>query len=274
MTKPQIEAIVNWFYRAREGQLIFDDRPYVAYDVVVSSVTDGNLYNGKDATLTIKMKAFTPYGKMLYKATDAMDKDGAHVTTGIVEEACMPKLSLAAGDYLLYNPGTEYADTTIRLAGTAPNGVSIENRTTGAVCKLLAIPSSPDCLVIDSETCDVYLESAPEDHYFEAHDEGYIRLAPCVPYQRDVLITFSSGSNKITFSQGAITEDNIGQYLLLENEWYRIIAVTDDETAVLNKNLIKSGADVVLVATMNEITITADGATFTTLDIDYVPKTR
>lgn len=82
------------------------------------------------------MKAFSPYGRMLYKATSDLDADGAYITTGIVEEDNMPAVSAAEGDYLVYNPGTEYTGATIRIAGTAPNGVTIENRTTGTVCKL------------------------------------------------------------------------------------------------------------------------------------------
>lgn len=265
---------MNWFYRARTGKLIFDDRPYVAYDVTVSSIVEGNLYNGKDATLTIKMKAHQPFGKMLYKAISDYDADGAHKTTGIIEEQYMPAAPKKAGDYIIYNPGTEYADTVIRIAGTAPNGVTIENRTTGAVCKLLAIPAPPDCLVLDSETGDVYLGSDTDGHCFEVHDEGYIRLAPCTPYQRDMVISYTSGSNKITFSDYAITEDNVGQYILLAGSWYRIIAVTNASTAVLNASMSKSGAESTIIATMNEITITADGANITTLEIDYTPKTR
>lgn len=99
-------------------------------------------------------------------------------------------------------------------------------------------------------------------------------MAPCVPYQRDVLITFKAGSNEITFDPGAIAAENIGQYLLLLGTWYRIIAVTADDTAVLNTSIAETGVDIGMVATMNEITITAEGASLTTFEIDYVAKTR
>lgn len=273
-TEERIEEIINWFYRARTGRLVFDDRPFVYYTATVSSILEGSLYNTKDATLTIKMEAFDPFGKMLYKDLDSADSEKAQKTTGMVYREQMPKISTKPGEYLLYNPGTEMADTIIRIAGTAPNGVLIENRTTGEICRIVSLPSSPDELVLDSEEGDVYLMSNADGHNFEFHDEGFIRLAPCVPYQRSITVSFASGSNVVAFVAGAITQDNIGQYLLINSQWYRIIAVKDDTSAVINKHLEADGQAICMLATMNEISVQADDAEFTTLEIDYIPRTR
>lgn len=270
----EIESAVGWFYRGRTGELVFDDRPFVVYTATVSSAVEGTLYNGKDATLTIKMMAYDPFGKMTKKELDGMDEDGSTLYSGIVPKESMPTPPTAPGDYLLYNPGTEMADTVITIAGTAPNGVIIENRTTGDICKFLTIPASPDSLVIDSETGDVYLGSDPDGHCFEAHDEGYIRLAPCTPYQRGVLIQHTEGSNYVSVASGYVTKGMIGQYLLLGGTWYRIISVSGYNTLVLNRNVSTTGSDLCMIATMNEITITAEGAEFTTLDITYTPRIR
>lgn len=273
-TRDRIEDILNWFYRGRTGELIFDERPFVIYDATVCSKIEGTLYNGKDATLTIKLKAYCPFGRMAYKELDGADTDGATLYTGIVSKEQMPDAPAGAGDFLMYNPGTEMADTIITLAGSAPNGVTITNYTTGTKCNLLSIPAHPDSLIIDSKSGDVYLASNPDGHEFEAHDEGFIRLAPCIPYQRSVTIMYEKGSNSVIVIQGFVNKNMVGQYALIAAKWRRIIATEGENKLILNQNMELGGTEIAMVASMNEINITADGASFTTFSIDYTPMVR
>lgn len=58
--------------------------------------------------------------------------------TGILPAAMMPSAPVAAsGSFLIYNPGTERAQTVIRVTGDAGDGVLIRNLTTGQRCKIV-----------------------------------------------------------------------------------------------------------------------------------------
>lgn len=58
--------------------------------------------------------------------------------TGILPAAMMPPAStVTGGSYLIYNPGTERAQTVIRVTGDAGDGVLIRNLTTGQRCKIV-----------------------------------------------------------------------------------------------------------------------------------------
>ena len=141
------EKMLQWIHRDVRGRLIFDNRPFVYYDVFPWKKPEGKIYptgntneSSVDTTLwsgtmTLFFKAYEPFGKMLYKAYDQYDLEGAGIGTGIVAQTDMPPaIQPSVGDYLVYNPGTETANTVIRIAGSAPNGVMIRNYTNGTAC--------------------------------------------------------------------------------------------------------------------------------------------
>lgn len=75
--------------------------------------------------------------------------------TGILPAEMMPVVPTAAGgSFLMYNPGTERAQTVIRIAGDVGDGVVIRNLTTGQRCKIINLkPGSlleGACLELDS----------------------------------------------------------------------------------------------------------------------------
>lgn len=276
----------QWLHRDREGKLVFDDRPFVYYDARIAKIVEGKTYTtghehkyGNETlysgTLTITLKADDPFGKMTYTAYQERDIDNAMAHCGILSEDEMPTaIEPTTGDYLIYNPGTEPSDTIIRVAGTAPNGVKITNRTTGDICELIALPSDPDYLELDSESGSItQLPSKPDEFAFEYHDYGYIRLAPCIPYERDVAVSYVAGTNTIDFMLLDLTEHNVGQYVRLNGEWIRIISVSGRQ-AVISKPMDVTGSEYTMVATMNEISVEADGAELTKLEIQYIPKVR
>lgn len=210
---------------------------------------------------------------MTYKAYSDMDEDGAVKRTGILPEDMMPPaVSPASGTYLIYNPGTEITDTVIRVSGKAPNGLKITNQTTGDICEIVSLPSSLT-LTVDSEHGFVCTSAAPDTAAFEYHDLGYIRLAPCIPYERDVMVNYTSGKNEITFSTHFPVEENVGQYIYVGGEWLRITSVNKNK-ATVNKNLAVSGFEETMIATLNEIVVEGNGLALTTLEIDYEPRIR
>lgn len=280
----EYERIIRHFHRGREGKLIFDDRPDVFYMVRVADIIKGDSYTHHDmtganvhsATFTLKFKAYDPFGHMSITTY----RDGllgpAVEYSGIIEASKMPApLSPVAGDYLVYNPGTEMANTVIRIAGNAPNGVTITNHTTGDVCKLLAVPQEPIYLEIDSESGSVKSLADGDDEFsFELHDMGYITLAPCTPYWRETSVNYTAGSNQATVKGLALSDEIVGKYMLLNGEWVRCISRLGDETIVLNKFMSVSGIESTIVAVMNEITVEAEGANLTMLELTYTPRVR
>lgn len=205
--------MIQWLHRDKVGKLVFDDRPFVYYDARVAKTIEGKTYTtghehkyGDErlysGTITITFKADDPFGKMTYTYYDENDIDNAMARCGIISKEEMPTAVLPAiGDYLIYNPGTETSDTVIKIAGKAPNGVKITNRTTGDVCELITLPSSSsEYLELDSDSGSVFkLPTKPDDFAFEYHDFGFIRLAPCIPYERDVAVSYMEGSNQVDF---------------------------------------------------------------------------
>jgi len=275
--------MIQWLHRDREGKLIFDDRPFVYYNARLAKVVEGKIYTANhehkwgtetlySGTITITFKAYDPFGKMTCISYDEYD-EGAMARSGIIKTDEMPPSILpSVGDYLVYNPGTEITDTVIRIAGTAPNGLTITNRTTGDVCKIVSLPSAL-ILTINSESGAVSTSDDPNGFAFEYHDMGYIRLAPCIPYERDVAVSYIAGSNIINFTIFELSEENIGQYIRLNGEWLRIISVKG-KSAVISKNMNVTSAEYTTLATMNEISIEGEGAELTLFEMEYEPCIR
>ena len=112
--------------------MIFDDRPFVSYTVRPEIIKNGRAWWNEyvnqvgvhgSGTMTIRFKAYQPYGKMLSITLDDAVDDEMRLYSGAVRQSMMPDaISAEAGDYLVYNPGTENISPIITLEGSAPNG--------------------------------------------------------------------------------------------------------------------------------------------------------
>ena len=167
-TTEKIEKMMMWLGKDRMGDLILDDRPFVRYSPTrISKIVTGKFYPcttavsqemGYSGTMTIQFKCYSAYGEMDKISYDGYDEDGASRYCGILEKSMTPQtLAPSAGDYLIYNPGTQTCDTVITIAGSAPNGVTITNETNGTKCSLVALPSS-GAVTINSRTGTVRTE--------------------------------------------------------------------------------------------------------------------
>lgn len=138
------EEIKRWLGRNTSGILEFDHRPYEYYKVFPSKVVTGNSYNHRSfdgtanlysATFTVTFTAYEPFGFL--KGKDLWDPgmEDAFPHCGALDRTLMPPTpTVSDRQILLYNCGTEVADTVITLAGSAPNGLTITNRTNGDRC--------------------------------------------------------------------------------------------------------------------------------------------
>ena len=277
------EAMMQWVGRDKEGRLIFDDRPFVYYTAISHKPPEGEVYRTRgiggyvySGKITLYFKAYDPYGKMMYAACGEEDPDGAMEHCGMLPVSMMPSSPLAhPGSYLVYNPGTEMTEVTIKIAGSAPNGLEIRNETTGDVCQMLGVVTDPNWIEINSDEGSIKIKPSTEDKFaFELHNLGYIRLAPCTPYLRNLSYEMESGSDEIVVYEPYLTQDMVGQYMYINGGWRRIIYVRDDSHAVLayTPDVDLSGETVIV--TMNVITLSGEDLALTKFEIFYEPKVR
>ena len=280
VTEEVLERILQWVDRESYGKLIFDERPYIYYLVRPSKPPSGKRYVthsdcfGNDVssgTIQLTFTAYDPFGYLNTLTSDGYED--AKIRCGIIPSAMMPLQDTTLNKVqLVYNPGTEKCPVRIKIAGTAANGLTIRNYTTGEVCSLVRLPES-DSLVVDSS---LGMVSTFSDHKtaFAYHNDGYITLASCVPYARDVDVSWTNGSNTIT-SQGKFLKMYENNYVYIGDKWMKILKVYGANSAVVDSNVTaETGSAQTVITRMNEIYITGEGAELTLLQFDYTPMTR
>jgi len=286
ITEAQLEGIYRWLDRRQSGELIFDSKPYAAYDVHPSKkiqivlydheADDGStLYSG---TFTAYFTCYTPFGRLLHNSCTGTLTPEETSGTGLLPSGMMPAApTISSTSFLMYNPGTENADTVIRLTGSVGSGLTVRNLTTGQRCRVTGLTASSlltgEQLCLDSRCGQTYITGGTEDRLaFALHDEGYIRLAPCTPVVRNAEIVCTNGSNAVT-SAGLFTQDMKGQYIY-QSGWVKIADVTDATHATLSRNATVTGTVTTPIITMNEIELIGTDAALTGISIDYTSYVR
>ncbi len=286
-TIEQLEAMQRWLHRNQTGKLIFDDRPYVYYTVSPSQPSKGDIWASAYSSAishrgsgkcTLYFEAAWPFGVLAQNSYTGYDSNGIRRHTGLLRSTQMPpQPSPAAGDFMLYNPGTEYTWPTFTFEGSAPNGLKITNHTTGETCTLTAFPvgQADTGIKIDGETGMITALPLGEPRW-SCHSDGYIRLAPNLDYYRDIEVGATEGSNAISiYYYPGINETFVGKYVYLQNNWYKIISVSDDgSSAVLNGNVPEGRIETTDIVPMNELTLEGDGLQLTNFTVEYKAYVR
>lgn len=248
--------------------MIFDDRKHIAYRVhptkriqislYSSDLPDGTRYSG---TFTATFTCYDPFGRLLKSELDAASTEAELSETGLLLAEMKPEAPTAGSSFfLLYNPGTEVGHSIIRLTGdVGEDGLLIRNLTTGQKCKVVNLKAGSllegACLELDSEKCQTSIVLGDESELaFPFHDEGYITLAPCLPFVRTIKVSHTAGSNMVC-SDAAFTPHMRGQYLYLDG-WKCIRQVTDENTVILSSEVNGTDETLTPVVTMNEIEVT------------------
>lgn len=215
---------------------------------------------------------------MKLKSDDGSCDTRTLARTGLLPAAITPTPpSASSTSFLLYNPGTERAHTIFRIAGNVGDGMLIRNFTTGQRCKIVnlmeesLLPSAH--LELDSRMGQTRIALGDSHELaFAMHDEGYIELAPCSPFERSIAISHTENSNIVT-SEGLFLPHMEGQFLYLDG-WKKIRQITDAHSAILSDKAASSGTTAVPIVTMNEIEISGENLALTTLEVDYTPRVR
>lgn len=198
--------------------------------------------------------------------------------TGLLPAAMTPTPpSVSSTSFLLYNPGTERAHTVIRIAGNVGDGMLIRNLTTGQRCRIVNLTEEsllPGAhLELDSRMGQTRIVLGDSRELaFAMHDEGYIELAPCTPFERSIAISHTENSN-IVMSEGLFLPHMEGRFLYLDG-WKKIRQITDAHSAILSDKAAGNGTIFVPIVTMNEIEISGENLALTMLEVDYTPRVR
>lgn len=277
------EAMRRWLDRSTSGKLIFDERPFVYYDVHPTKTVQGKQYNhriinGADmlysGTFTITFAAYIPYGYLIDKDYTGLDFTGASRYCGMVEHGMMPEPPTAESrNFLLYNCGTQVCDTLIRISAPADTQLTISNNTNGSFCTFNSFPST-GYLEVDSRYGSVtWVHGDERELAFKYHVSGFLTLDPYIAHEGDVIVSYTSGS-PISQQPNAIYEpEDKDKYVHLDGEWIKIVNVTVNGYGVLDKYMDHSGIETTKIVTMNEIEIIgSNNLTLTRFEIDYFPK--
>ena len=186
ITIAQREAIRRWLHRDTKGQLIFDDKPFVYWNVSPSKIVPGQLYLdlGKySGTFTVTFEAYDPFGYLTRKSNAGTENDGAEDYCWISPTSQMPPApTTSSRSFTVYNPGTEDCGLTLKLAGSASNPIEFLNTTNKTRCIIRAFPTNGLILDINGDTGKVktYVSTSPNmyDNGYAYHDRGHIRLDP------------------------------------------------------------------------------------------------
>ena len=181
------QAIKQWVGRETSGRLIFDDMPFVYWNVRPGKIPVGNWYMDNNdthsGTVTITLKAYEPFGHMLrkYNTSNSPD-DGAEDYTNILDGDDMPAVpTVDDTSFDIYNPGTEACGLTIELEGSTDNPIRFFNDNNKSFCAFEGLPGNNMHIMIDGETGFVSTfisgSSEPENGY-PYHDKGVVRLDP------------------------------------------------------------------------------------------------
>lgn len=280
ITTKELNRILAWFDRRTYGDLIFDDRPYVAYKVRPSKepvVKDypARAYDNsyRSGTLSVKLKCFTPTGRLIYTTSDSAPSSASN-EVDLLPSSVMPVYNKTT-TALVYNPGTEYGHSVLTLSGATTGNITITNNTTGTTCTINGpiTARNNEVYKIESKTGRCYWYNQGFGSYnidFAWHNNGYLKFAPNKILIDNIKVTTTKNSSNVTASASHTTPIG-GAYIYIDNTWKKIIAVNGN-TITISGTASSTGTVTTKVVTMNELAITGNSNINGSLSIDCVPE--
>lgn len=275
------------FRRGRSGMLIFKRRPWCYYYATVTDTNNDDLYNYENGLFVVTMKAYYPYarglkvnGRLFCNLLTDPNHNEVMQNTGLLEKEAMVLPTsfnnIPDENIILYNPGTEYANVGLVIAGQAGDGVVIKNLTTGESCRYIGFNTEEgEEIFTDGINGKIVKRSSDNTSFaFLYHDYGYINLKPAYPILRDI---YASYNNQTVTTTNILYEDEsekewyVGKYIFLGNAWYKITECHDKHTLFIDKPA-SSGIEKTCIVLMNEIQIIpTQGTNLTKISFIYEP---
>ena len=291
------QRIKQWLKYNTKGRLIFDDKPFIYWNVFPAKVPVGNWYLDNNethsGTVTITFNAYEPFGYLSRKSNPAGTHDDATDYCNLINSSEMPAdPTTSSTSFDIYNPGTEECGLTIDISGTTSNPIRFVNNRNSTLCELKSLPANNAHLHIDGETGFVALVSGGSGSYsngFEHHNKGYIKLEPDRGYS-DIGYVYN-GVNSSTYSfnlVGAYVDRSlVGAVLTLAGVSNTKFTVTSVNTANNRIYCSRTGSGTPSstgtgsIKTVNRITIqekvngawtTPSTLSLSSISVDYMPR--
>lgn len=187
ITVAQRQAIKEWLHRDSQGMLIFDEMPFVYWNVRPGKVPAGNWYNdlqeSHSGTVTITFNAYEPFGYLTRKSNSGQS-DNASDYCNLIDASDMPAAPTTSSRvFNVYNPGTEACGLSIDIKASASNPIRFFNDANGTYCIFGSFPTGGLYVKVDGDTgyISIHLQnSSASGSGFAYHDKGIIRLEPNV----------------------------------------------------------------------------------------------
>lgn len=185
------QKIKQWVKMGTSGKLIFDDMPFVFWNVRPGKIPVGNWYldtnDSHSGTVTITFTAYEPFGYLTRKSNaSGADDDGASDYCNMISYSEMPSdPTISSTSFNVYNPGTEECGLTIEISGSASNPIRLFNDANKSQCVLSSLPTRDMHLFIDGDTGYIGVSvngTTPGANGYVYHDKGFIKLAPSCAY--------------------------------------------------------------------------------------------
>lgn len=291
------QKIKQWLKRDTFGELIFDDMPFVYWNVRPGKIPVGNWYldtnESHSGTVAITFNAYEPFGYLTRKYnTQTSPDDGAEDYCAIIDSDDMPESpSVSSTAFDVYNPGTEECGLTIDIGGTTSNPIRFFNEANSTFCEIGSLPSASGTILhIDGDTGYVSIvASGMTDNGFAYHDKGIVRLDPCDGYS-DISFTYN-GVNGTTYSFDlsgtTVSKRMIGAVMTITgitDTTFKIISINAGNNRIYcsrTGSSTPSSTGTCMIKTLNHIAIqekvsnswtTPSTLTMTSIDVDYAPR--
>ena len=286
VTAKELEAITRWLDGRTRGELIFDDRPWAVYQAHPTKVITIKNYSrgyGKDrrysGTFTAYFTAEYPFAELKYIYANNAPLEISNEVDLLMEAETPPQIVTNMTSCLVYNPGTEIGQSRITFQGSIGSSAQtvITNTTTGDKLFIQTgyQATGSNSIVFDSKLgrVDRYTSNGKQ-LLFECHGGDYIHFAPNRFLRESVTVSGSNGSNVVT-SAGAFTEELVGAYVFLGNQWRELTGFTDASHMTISANLSADVRERTKIVTMNELIISkGSDANITNLVIECLPEVR
>lgn len=183
------QAIKEWVRRDSGGKLIFDDMPFIYWNVRPGKIPVGNWYldsnESHSGTVTITFNAYEPFGYLLRKA-NGTSPSGDHsedYTNMIMFDEMPADPTTSSTSFDIYNPGTEECGLNLEVAGSLTTGYKFRffNETNGSYCAFESLPENNIRVEVNGDTGYISTHLANSDQSengFAYHDKGVVKLSP------------------------------------------------------------------------------------------------
>lgn len=293
------QKIKQWLKRDTSGELIFDDMPFLYWNVRPGKIPIGNWYldtnESHSGTVTITFNAYEPFGYLSRKSNnpDSPD-DGVEDYCNIISSSEMPPVpSTSSTSFDIYNPGTEECGLTIGIEGTTSNPIRFFNEYNSTFCEIGSLPASSGTkLNINGDTGYVsIIANGLSANGYAYHEKGFVRLEPNSGYfDIDFEYIGINGTTYIFELDGITVKNEMSGSTMtisgITDTYYKIIYVSVSSNRIYcsrdgtsappstGKCSIKTLNHILIQEKINNTWSTPSTLSISSIDVDYAPRVQ